>query len=82
MSSFNLITCSLFYKWQFKVPDDKFLLMTCLLFLQGKIPAKFHVLNIIHMLVKEEAMAAFLVLSFFISFFNGTLLLRKIYRIF
>lgn len=63
-------------------PDDKFLLMTCLLFLQGRIPAKFYVLSIIHMLVKEVAMTDFLMLSLlFFSFFNEMLLLRKIYRI-
>lgn len=66
----------------FQVPDDKFLLMTCLLFLQGRIPAKFYVLSIIHMLVKEVAMTDFLMLSLlFFSFFNEMLLLRKIYRI-
>lgn len=63
----------------FQVHDDKFLLMSCLLFLQGKIPAKFYVPNIILMLVKEEAMAAFFMLSpfFFFSFFIGMLLLKK-----
>lgn len=57
--------------------------MSCLLFLQGNIPAKFYILNIIHVLVKEEAMAAFLMLSpsFFFFLKLNVIVEEKIYRI-